>query len=729
MDAYMAVDMKMSVIQAGNIYKGNAVQERQLRVQACGTILRSRKIQHGKFAARLYHDSGPQSSVWKLSAHGLAGAMGFSRLNKLTDGKDRAKFGNRFGELSGRCFQALDKFSSNFKEPSGIRATTDYGANGSDEPPVENEDIGYSSVQDLPSHQKKMKSAATNLSDAFHNIMANAAKKFEDSLDYIKNSGTKETQQGEPAELETDWDQWQKIFVEVEEQENLVSVLKLQLQEAVEKEDFQEAAKLKNTLAAASVDDAVSKVMKELKRALTEERYDDVMNLRDKAGAGLVGWWVGQSKPRNDPYGHIIHISAAQGRFIAKSYTARQLATAGPGTPLFEVFVTKRGENKYSQQAVYLQHDGNVYSNHDILLGPSSRDMDISELNKVSPQVENEEKSQDSGFLDSNGGINDTLKMVEKIQMQDVKLKIFNVSIDKGRADDKLQDLQIDDALSGGSNNRKEHPEIPITPVVRKVMENNADDRALMAPMRVPAKLERKTKDLFLFNIDEVYQPGAWKSTIAQSETIWDHVMFEARKGNTADAFSSVNNTSNVLKEMVEMMRLAVKQTQRSRRLGKSTSFRQINDEEFDRLSGLYIGDFGAGKLEVVQIRRKFGQWREDESSPNFGNLEFYEYVEAVKLIGDLNIPSGEVIFRAKIGSESTRFTMSGTYAQQLGVIERYQGHGRLPSSSFRNLKWTDGELVLLKGGGHMNGAELGFVYSVPERDFLVLFNRLKLQN
>ncbi|KAL2603207.1 hypothetical protein R1flu_013143 [Riccia fluitans] len=106
-------------------------------------------------------------------------------------------------------------------------------------------------------------------------------------------------------------------------------------------------------------------------------------------------------------------------------------------------------------------------------------------------------------------------------------------------------------------------------------------------------------------------------------------------------------------------------------------------------------------------IRHMQEQFKAKAGKPESVYYAATDYVEAVKLIGDLNIPSGEVIFRAKIGSESTRFTMSGNLRQQLGVIERYQGHGRLPSSSFRNLKWTDGELVLLKGGGHMNGAEL----------------------
>lgn len=63
-------------------------------------------------------------------------------------------------------------------------------------------------------------------------------------------------------------------------------------------------------------------------------------------------------------------------------------------------------------------------------------------------------------------------------------------------------------------------------------------------------------------------------------------------------------------------------------------------------ISGLYIGAHGLYTSEVIHLRRKFGQWKENNGTKEASNLEFYEYVEALKLTGDPYVPAGQVIIK-----------------------------------------------------------------------------------
>eukprot|EP00798_Chlamydomonas_sp_ICE-L_P008659 gene8659-34110_t len=142
-----------------------------------------------------------------------------------------------------------------------------------------------------------------------------------------------------------------------------------------------------------------------------------------------------------------------------------------------------------------------------------------------------------------------------------------------------------------------------------------------------------------------------------------------------------------------------------------------MNKPHTDPFDGLYLGAFGPHGAEMLRLSRT--------------TLDGEEAVSAEKITGDANVPMNQVSFRAKIGRKH-KLDSRDVYPDQLGVVARYKGEGRVAQRGFRNARWVEGELLVFSSGGTplTGNAELGFVWAVPgEKRFLILLNKVDLND
>ncbi|KAF8390407.1 hypothetical protein HHK36_024933 [Tetracentron sinense] len=592
-----------------------------------------------------------------------------------------------------------------------------------------------------------------------------------------------------------DWNRWSRHFSEVEQIESFASVLKFQLEDAIEKEDFQEASKLKASIAEATSKDTVALIMSKLKNAIDEERYHDASRLFKHTGSGLamcwedglknedrsragrvliagrdgVGWWVGCSKDSDDPFGRIVRITPGVGRFVARSYSPRQLVTASPGTPLFEIFVVKDADQSYIMQVVFLQRakaksTDSMLSPSEPTNGPSTSNIENSSMEDTPENEDAAERSEGKSINIKDGseeGIKSVINFL-KDKIPGLKVKVMNINVPEeitGESDSLEQLIQKDDektsssenseeehgnlddvqrdgvALGGDTSAKEEGKNMAMKLFIGGVLHKKEDFPSKDEHVRFPSEIKDMERDSFV-----LYVPGRSKDLdVGESKVSKVKVAAIAAQGvselmplDVAKAFWSIDKVpSKVSRDVREIVKLAVSQAQKRNRLSEYTTFSRISTskDDLDPFDGLYVGAFGPYGTEVVQLRRKFGHWHDLDDTDKCSDVEFFEYVEAVKLTGDLNVPAGQVTFRAKIGKGS-RIPNRGMYPDELGVVGSYKGQGRIAEFGFRNPKWVEGELLRLSGKGmgpYVKGADLGFLYVVPEQSFLVLFNRLKL--
>ncbi|OEL25809.1 Protein EXECUTER 2, chloroplastic [Dichanthelium oligosanthes] len=566
-----------------------------------------------------------------------------------------------------------------------------------------------------------------------------------------------------------DWTRWSRHFDEVEQAESYASLLQFQLEEAVENEDFTEAAKLKRAILETTGNDAVAHVMAELKSAIEEQRYQDASRLTRLAGTSLVGWWVGYAKETDDSIGRIVRISPGVGRYVAKSYSPRQLVTASSGTPLFEIFLVRENDETYTMKVVHLRPTKGTSSASSISStateGPAKVDSESSSENTAIPDSvteeastdtmvkgneDAEEKEQDVGSSKDSSveGLKSVLNFF-KSRIPEFKVQVINVDVSEETelAENSSEELVQDD-VKGTSENSLEEPTTEELEQEEDVQEedmdddeskstevklfisgvvHNKEDAGAKSYIRVPAEINNMEKDSF-----ELYIPGKGSDrdlaeTKAAKQKVADmaaQLASELMPSDVAKAlWGTTKSSSKINKEVQELLRLTLSKARV--KLTENTIFNRIitDTNSTDPFSGLYVGAFSPYGPEIVQLRRKFGHWNSTD------DVEFFEYVEAVKLTGDLSVPAGQITFRAKIG-KGKRLENRGAYPEEFGVIASYKGQGRIAQPGFKNPRWVDGELLVLNGKStipHLGGAELGFLYSVPEQSFLVLFDRLNL--
>ncbi|XP_052181784.1 protein EXECUTER 2, chloroplastic isoform X2 [Diospyros lotus] len=530
---------------------------------------------------------------------------------------------------------------------------------------------------------------------------------------------------------EWDWNRWTRHFSQIEQSESFASVLK---------------------------------------NAIEDERYHDASQLCRHTGSGLVGWWVGFSKDSDDPFGRLIRITPGVGRFIGRSYSPRQLVTASPGTPLFEIFVVKDADETYTMQVVFLQQakgsspsTTSLSSNSKSPEGPSSSEIDDASVVDTNRSETKAEKSEDKSINVEGAteeGISSVINYLKE-KIPELKLKVMNINVteeviedtdavnqfkqednesmsgeDSGDEASNLDDSQPDQVAPGESDDATEDGKnLDMKVFIGGILHNKEDTSTKDEYVRVPADIKDMERDSFVLRIPTRSEDCESEETVVPKvkvATIAAKGVSELMPPDVAKAFLGTDKVSSkVSRDMREIIKFAVSQAQKRDRLSEYTTFSRITSSEgnVDPFEGLYVGAFGPYGTEVVQLRRKYGSWNRKDDTDESSEVEFFEYVEAVKLTGDLNVPAGQVTFRAKIG-KGNRISNRGLYPDELGVVASYKGQGRIAEFGFRNPKWVDGELLQLNGKGigpYVRGADLGFLYVVPEQSFLVLFNRLKL--
>ncbi|KAI8020300.1 hypothetical protein LOK49_LG04G02064 [Camellia lanceoleosa] len=435
-------------------------------------------------------------------------------------------------------------------------------------------------------------------------------------------------------------------------------LLRFQLEDAIEIEDFQEAARLKMAIVEATSKDSVVEIMSQMKR------YHDDLQLCRCTGSGLVGWWVGYSNDSDDPFGRLIHITPGVGRFLGRKTLMmivyyKQLVTVLSGTPLFEIFVVKDVDETYTikskSQKAFFQTK---------LFSQGQKSQKANPLPKRRPSVINFLKDK---ILELKLKVMKFNVIEEVIEDADALKQLMQEDSENtpGKDSDDETNNLVDGAIEDGKNLAME---VFIGGILRNIEDTSTKDECA----RLPTEIKDMERDSFVLHVPARGQDRDTDESIALSCKKREREARHEARGVSAQKWG---------------------------RLSECTSFSQITSSE--------------GDLDIF-LRCKYGNWNcEDDNLDKTSDVEFFEYVEVVKLTGDLNVPAGQHLLVLQV--------TLGLYPDELGVkrsmVAAYKNQV-LRKEIYKNCFGM---------GPYVKRTDLGFPYVVPKHRFLVLFNHLKL--
>eukprot|EP00889_Picochlorum_renovo_P006000 jgi/Picre1/33030/NNA_008357.t1 len=548
------------------------------------------------------------------------------------------------------------------------------------------------------------------------------------------------------------WTSWNDYFSSMDQMVRDLNAIDEEIDEAVDVEDYRKASELKKEQAAIEAKDVVLKIAKKFGHAIQQEEYGEAAALRDEGGIGLLGWWVGKEGD-DDAQGHLVVVTRDFSRYVAHAFTGYSLARAvgwsssesagamedvmaqgnvadimnlieqddpieeeEEGSPVFEVFYRDNDDGGWDHQAsvfnspalrvtglqnpvddlsalisAQVNNNSNVIS---VERGNNADGSDFVRINLANPEKDEQQEESDD---DDDDGIHTIDDLVNSL------------SHDEG-------DEEEDEMIASSESLSEED-------IIREIDHDDTHDflsalsemSMMNLSQRVPAELLWQGRDKFALKIDERKQ----KEIISQQPT-----------GDEPNELGSQSNDS--LKEIENMVKNALSATDATISVVDDAQLKQdlmtpaiaglegtVSYERLelppvftDAFQGIYLGSFGPHGPEVIQVRRTM--------------IDGQEWVEGVKITGDVNVPAGEISFKARVGKENKQ-SPSGVYPIEYGVQSRYPGQGRVAREGYSSPKWVDGELLTLtKSNPITRGAELGFVFHVEaSKKFLLLFERV----